>query len=127
MLLQGGSQGCRRYSFYCIFLPILSGLIEISVYSCGELRKAGSERNIDMKKLAIILTIAIMLFATQEQRTEQSSKVTEETPLNEGIEQSEEVPETNTEQVEKTTEADCEPMQIESEVVIKEGLRWKRR
>ena len=27
-----------------LFAPILSGLIEISVYSCGELRKAGSER-----------------------------------------------------------------------------------
>ena len=99
---------------YFVFVPILSGLIEISVYSCGELRKAGSERKIDMKKLVIILTIAIMLFATQEQRTDQSLKVTEETPLNAGMEQMEKVPETNTEQVEKTTEIACEPMQIES-------------
>ena len=105
---------------YFVFVPILSGLIEISVYSCGELRKTGSERKIDMKKLVIILTIAIMLFATQEQRTDQSLKVTEETPLNAGMEQMEEVPETNTEQVEKTTEIACEPMQTESKVATKE-------
>lgn len=72
-----------------------------------------------MKKLVIILTIAIMLFATQEQRTDQSLKVTEETPLNAGMEQMEEVPETNTEQVEKTTEIACEPMQTESKVAAK--------
>ena len=73
-----------------------------------------------MKKLAIILTIAIMLFATQEQRTEQSSKVTEETPLNAGMEQMEEVPETNTEQVEKIKELTCKLVPIENEVASKE-------
>jgi hypothetical protein len=73
-----------------------------------------------MKRLVIILIIAIMLFATQEQRTDQSLKVTEETPLNAGMEQMEEVPETNTEQVEKTTEIACEPMQTESKVATKE-------
>ena len=107
-----------EYLFY--FLPILSGLIEISVYSCGELRKTSSERKIDMKKLVIILTIAIMLFATEEQRTEQSSKVTEETLLNAGMEQTEKVPETNAEQLEKTTEVIYEPMQTESKVTTKE-------
>jgi len=101
------------------FVPILSGLIGISVYSCVELRKAGSERKIDMKKLVIILTISIMLFATLKQHTEQSSTATEGTPLNAAMEQTEEVPETNTEQMEKTTEANCELIPTESEVAPK--------
>ena len=58
-----------------ILVAILSGLIEISVYSCGELRKADSERKLDMKKLVVILAIVIILFATQEQRAEQPAMV----------------------------------------------------
>ena len=73
-----------------------------------------------MKKLVIILAIVIMLFSTQEQRTDQSLKVTEETPLNAGMEQMEEVPETNTEQVEKIKELTCELVPIENEVASKE-------
>ena len=99
---------------YFLFMPILSGLIEISVYSCGELRKAGSEWNIDMKKLVIILAIAIMLFATLKQRTEQPATVTEGTPLNAAAEQAEKVPETYTEHAKKTTEATCEPVPTEA-------------
>ena len=72
-----------------------------------------------MKKLVIILAIAIMLFATLKQRTEQSSTATEGTPLNAAMEQTEEVPETNTEQVEQITEATSEPIPIESEVATK--------
>ena len=99
---------------YFFFVPILSGLIETSVYSCGELRKAGSERKIDMKKLVIILAIVIMLFATQEQRTGQSSVATQGTPLNTAAVQAEKVPETNTEQVERITEPTCEPVPTEA-------------
>ena len=95
-------------------MPILSGLIEISVYSCGELRKAGSERKIDMKKLVIILAIAIMLFATLKQRTEQSSTATEGSLLSAAMEKAEKVPETNTEQVERITEPTCEPVPTEA-------------
>ena len=101
------------------FVPILSGLIEISVYSCGELRKAGSERKIDMKKLVIILAIAIMLFATPKQPTEQSSTVPEGTLPNVAMEQTEKVPETNTEQREKITEATREPIPTENEAATK--------
>ena len=99
---------------YFFFVPILSGLIGISVYSCGELRKAGSERKIDMKKLVIILAIAIMLFATPKQPTEQSSTVPEGTLPNVAMEQTEKVPETNTEQREKITEATSEPVPTEA-------------
>ena len=101
-------------------MPILSGLIEISVYSCGELRKAVSERKIDMKKLVIILTIAFMLFATQEQRSEQSSTAPEGTPPNVAMEQAEKVPETNTEQREKITEAPRAPISTESKAATKQ-------
>ena len=104
---------------YFFSVPILSGLIEISVYSCGELRKAGSERKIDMKKLVVILAIAIMLFATLKQRTKQSSTATERSPLSAAMEQAEKVPETNTEQVEQITEATGKPIPTESEVATK--------
>ena len=105
---------------YFLFMPILSGLIGISVYSCGELRKAGSERKINMKKLVIILTIAFMLFATQEQPSEQSSTAPEGTLPNVAMEQAEKVPEANTEQREQITEATSEPIPTESEVATKE-------
>ena len=72
-----------------------------------------------MKKLVIILAIAIMLFATQEQRMEQSLTVAEGTPLNAAAEQTEKVQETNTEQMEKTTEANCGLIPTESEVATK--------
>ena len=67
-----------------------------------------------MKKLVIILAIAIMLFATQEQRTGQSSVATQGTPLNTAAVQAEKVPETNTEQVERITEPTCEPVPTEA-------------
>ena len=74
-----------------------------------------------MKKLVIILAIVIMLFTTQEQRMERSSTVTEGTPLNAGMEQTEKVQETNTEQVEKIKEHTCEPTQTESKVAAEKG------
>ena len=104
---------------YFFFVPILSGLIEISVYSCAELRKAGSERKIDMQKLVIILAIAIMLFATLKQRTEQSSTATEGSLLSAAMEKAEKVPETNTEQVERITEATGKPIPTENEAATK--------
>ena len=67
-----------------------------------------------MKKLVIILAIAIMLFATLKQRTEQSSAATQGTPLNAATEQAEELPETHTEQVERITEPTCEPVPTEA-------------
>ena len=72
-----------------------------------------------MKKLVIILAIAIMLFATQEQRSEQSSTAPEGTPPNVAMEQTEKVPETHTEQVEQITEATGKPIPTESEVATK--------
>ena len=104
---------------YFFFVPILSGLIEFSVYSCGELRKAGLERKIDMKKLVIILTIAFMLFSTQEQPSEQSATVAVGASQNATIWSPEELPETNTEQVERITDPTCEPVPTESEVATK--------
>ena len=105
---------------YFFSVPILSGLIEISVYCCGELRKAGSERKIDMKKLVIILAIAIMLFATLKQRTEQPATIAAGASQNTATEQAEELPETHTEQAEQITEATSEPIPTESEVATKE-------
>ena len=67
-----------------------------------------------MKKLVIILAIAIMLFATLKQRTEQSSTATEGSPPNAAMEQREEFPETHTEQVERITEPTCEPVPTEA-------------
>lgn len=104
---------------YFLFMPILSGLIGISVYSCGELRKAGSERKIDMKKLVIILAIAIMLFAPLKQHTEQPATVAVGALQNAAIGSPEELPETHTEQVEQITEATGEPIPTESEVATK--------
>ena len=72
-----------------------------------------------MKKLVIILAIVVMLFATQEQRTGQSSVATQGTPLNTAAVQAEKVPETNTEQVERITEPSCEPVPTENEVAKK--------
>ncbi len=72
-----------------------------------------------MKKFVIILAIAIMLFATLKQRTEQSSTATEGTPQNAAMEQREEFPETHIEQVEQITEATSEPIPTESEVATK--------
>ena len=95
-------------------MPILSGLIETSVYSCGELRKAGSERKIDMKKLVIILAIAIMLCATLKQRTEQPATVAVGASQNAATGSPEELPETHTEQVEQITEATSEPVPTEA-------------
>ena len=67
-----------------------------------------------MKKLVIILTIAIMLFSTQEYHTEEPASTVAGVSQNVTTEQMEKVRETHSEQAEKTTEADCEPMQIES-------------
>ena len=67
-----------------------------------------------MKKLVIILAIAIMLFATLKQRTEQSSTATEGSLLSAAMEKAEKVPETNTEQVERITEPTCEPVPTEA-------------
>ena len=72
-----------------------------------------------MKKLVIILTIAIMLFATQEQRTEQLATVAVEASQNAATGSSEELPETHTEQVVQITEATGEPIPTESEVATK--------
>ena len=72
-----------------------------------------------MKKLVIILAIAIMLFVTLKQRTEQSSTATERSPLNAAMEQREEFPETHTEQVEQTTEATSKPIPTESKAATK--------
>ena len=71
-----------------------------------------------MKKLVIILTIVIMLFATQEQRAEHLAML--DTSQNAAAEQAEKVPETNTEQVEKIKEPTCELVPIENEVASKE-------
>ena len=73
-----------------------------------------------MKKLVIILAIAIMLFATQEQPTEQSSTVPEGTLPNVAMEQTETVPETHTEHVKQITEANCELIPVESKAATKE-------
>ena len=72
-----------------------------------------------MKKLVIILAIAIMLFATLKQRTEQPSTATEGSLPSAAMEQMEEVPETNTEQVEQITEATREPIPTENEAATK--------
>ena len=72
-----------------------------------------------MKKLVVILAIAIMLFPTQEQRTGQSSVATQGTPLNTAAVQAEKVPETNTEQVERITEAASEPIPTENKAATK--------
>ena len=73
-----------------------------------------------MKKLVIILTIAIILFATPKQPTEQPSTATEETAPNVAMEQAEKVPKTHTEQVEETTEGNCELIPIKSKAATKE-------
>ena len=65
-----------------------------------------------MRKLAIILAIAIMLFATQEQLAEQPAML--DTLHNAASEQTEKVQEANTERVDKTAEATCEPMPTEA-------------
>ena len=74
-----------------------------------------------MKKLVIILTIAIMLFATLKQPAEQPSTATEETAPNVAMEQTKKVPETNAEQVDKTTTSNCELIPVESEVATEES------
>ena len=74
-----------------------------------------------MKKLVIILTIAIMLFATLKQRTEQPATVAVGASQNAATEQTEELPETHTEQVEQIAEATREPISIESEVATEES------
>ena len=74
-----------------------------------------------MKKLVIILTIAIMLFATPKRPTEQPSTATEETAPNVAMEQTKKVPETNAEQVDKTTTSNCELIPVESEAATKEN------
>ena len=64
-----------------------------------------------MKKLVIILAIAIMLSVTQEQRTEQPATVAVgASPTG----SPEELPETHTEQVEQITEATSEPVPTEA-------------
>ena len=72
-----------------------------------------------MKKLVIIPAIAIMLFATLKQHTEQPAMVAVGASQNTATEQAEELPETHTEQVEQITEATGEPIPTESEVATK--------
>ena len=72
-----------------------------------------------MQKLVIILAIAILLFATLKQHTEQSSTATEGSLLSAAMEKAEKVPETNTEQVEQITEATSEPIPTENEAATK--------
>lgn len=67
-----------------------------------------------MKKLVIILAIAIILFATPKQRTEQPAMVAVGASQNTATEQAEELPETHTEQVEQITEATGEPVPTEA-------------
>ena len=73
-----------------------------------------------MKKLVIILAIAIMLFAILKQRTEQPATIAAGASQNTATEQAEELPETHTEQAEQITEATSEPIPTESEVATKE-------
>ncbi len=108
-------------------MPILSGLIEISVYSCGELQKVGSERKIDMKKLVIILALAIMLLTMPNQDTVRPPTINLEMSQTAAMELTETIPARDTEtadvskkeeeilvEIKGTTETNSEPMQIES-------------
>ena len=72
-----------------------------------------------MKKLVVILAIAIMLFATLKQRTEQPATVAVGASQNAATGSPKELPETHTEQVEQNTEATGEPIPTESEVATK--------
>ena len=72
-----------------------------------------------MKKFVIILAIAIMLFATLKQRTEQPATVAVGASQNAATGSPEELPETHTEQVEQITEATGKPIPTESEVATK--------
>ena len=67
-----------------------------------------------MKKLVVILAIAIMLFATLKQRTEQPTTAAVGASQNAAIRSPEELPETHTEQVEQITEATSEPVPTEA-------------
>ena len=67
-----------------------------------------------MKKLVIILAIAIMLFATLKQRTEQPASVAVGASQNAATGSPKEMPETHTEQVEQITEATSEPVPTEA-------------
>ena len=72
-----------------------------------------------MKKLVIILAIAIMLFATLKQRTEQPATVAVGASQNAATGSPEELSETHTEQVEQIAEATGEPIPTEREVATK--------
>ena len=72
-----------------------------------------------MKKLVVILAIAIMLFATLKQRTEQPTTAAVGASQNTATRSPEELPETHTEQVEQITEATGKPIPTESEVATK--------
>ena len=67
-----------------------------------------------MKKLVIILAIAIMLFAILKQRTEQPATVAVGASQNAATGLPKELPETHTEQVEQITEATSEPVPTEA-------------
>lgn len=67
-----------------------------------------------MKKLVIILAIVIMLFTAQEQRTEQPATIAIEASQNTATQQPTELPETNTELVERATEIACEAVPTEA-------------
>ena len=99
-----------------IIVAILSGLIGISVYSCGELRKAASERKIDMKKIVIIVALAIILFITPQQDAEQPSMTALETSETAVTEQTEETLFIT----EETTETNCEQIPGKNEVSTKD-------
>ena len=72
-----------------------------------------------MKKLVIILAIAIILFATPKQRTEQPATVAVGASQNAATGSPEELPETHTAQVERITEPSCEPVPTENEIATK--------
>ena len=74
-----------------------------------------------MKKLAIILAIAIMPFATPKQPSEQPLTAIKGTPPDAVMEQAEKEQEPNAKQVEQITEATREPISIESEVATEES------
>jgi len=104
---------------FLIFMPILSGLICFSVYSCVEPRKACSERKIHMKKLTTIILAIIMTLLSTPQKATDEPPVTAVKPPQTAISTSvEQVPETS-----ETTEVTAfvgEVSKTETAVEIKE-------
>ena len=79
---------------FLIFVPILSGLICFSVYSCVEPRKASSEGNIHMKRIITIILALIMTRFTAPNRSADQPPVTAvKTPQTAIVTRTEQVPE----------------------------------